>query len=115
MVNTVKSEENVDLIGKNYMLFDINDDGTTQNDKSDIIMRDENNIYIKYADQNNKYEKINDVHFDTNYYVHEINSPDELWNNNKLEVLNDGYFGVGHNVEIKLADESREVKNFKMQ
>lgn len=67
MVNTVKSEENIEKIGKNYTLFDINDDGTTNNNKSDLIMRDDNTVYVKYANQNNIYE---DANYDTDYYVY---------------------------------------------
>ncbi|NCO97581.1 hypothetical protein GW864_00095 [bacterium] len=74
-------------------------------------MRDENNIYIKYANQENIYE---DETFFDEYYVHELDSPDDLRNNSKTEPLNDGYVDIG-DITLKLADEGWEVKNFKMQ
>jgi len=106
MVNTVKSEENVVQIGQKYLQFDINHDN-----KNDIIMRDQNNIYIKYANQENKYGNTN---FSSNYYVYELNDPDDLRNDEKTEPNYDGYVDIG-NIALKLADENREVKNFKMQ
>ena len=116
MVNTVKSEENVMQIWQNYIQFDINNDSNHNdnnptNELSDIIMRDENNIYIKYANQENIYE---DETFFDEYYVHELDSPDDLRNNSKTEPLNDGYVDIG-DITLKLADEGWEVKNFKMQ
>ena len=120
MVNVVKSEQNIEKIGKNYIQTNINNDSTTTIDNSDIIMRDEKTIYIKYANQNNQYGETKNGN--TNFYVHSIESPDELRNDDKTEPLNDGYIDIEaagflnlNKITVKLADESWEVKNFKMQ
>ena len=63
------------------------------------------------ANQENKYGNTN---FSSNYYVYELNDPDDLRNDEKTEPNYDGYVDIG-NIALKLADENREVKNFKMQ
>ena len=118
----VKSEENVLEIGNNYIQTDINKDGNHTNsnsndDNDDIIMWDGNNIYIKYASGDNKYEYGESTNPNPNFYVREFDSPQEITDNNTdgyVDIGADGFFNLSK-VTIKLTDKSREVKNFKMQ
>jgi len=82
-------------------------------------MRDENTVYIKYANNENQYG--DETNANSDYYVFPIDSPNDLRDSEKIEVLDDGYVTIRAagslltKINIKLADESREVKNFKMQ
>ena len=71
----VASEDHIDAIGNNYTLYDINDDG-----EDDIIMRDSNSIYIKYAEQNT-ITNSDQTSYNSQYYVSPVlNDPADLDN-----------------------------------
>jgi hypothetical protein len=50
MVNVVNNATLIAQVGKNYRSIDMNNDK-----KDDMLMRDQNTIYVKYANQNNEY------------------------------------------------------------
>ncbi|MEI8091148.1 MAG: hypothetical protein WCG98_02630 [bacterium] len=50
IVNVVNNEDITAQIGHNYVPGDLNNDG-----KKDILLRDMNTVYIKYADQENEH------------------------------------------------------------
>ncbi len=69
MVNVVNNNNFISNIGKNYLQTDMNNDH-----KDDILLRDANNVYIKYAEQNSEHLSLGGyqltTHF-TNYYVYQ--------------------------------------------
>ncbi|MEI7562318.1 MAG: hypothetical protein WCJ39_00960 [bacterium] len=50
-INVINNNEQSAQIGKQYISIDMNNDK-----KQDLFMRDQNTIYIKYADQNTEYK-----------------------------------------------------------
>jgi len=106
MVNVINSQTQSDLVKDNIVQTDLNNDW-----KSDLLMRDTNNIYIKYAKQNS-------IHtskwwrtiwkFYSNFYSYPaINSPE------KLKADSNAWYIDFNGLEVKVTDENREVKNFK--
>ena len=62
MVNVVNNQTISSQIGKQYLSLDMN------NDKSkDLLMRDTNTVYIKYAKQNDEYVTAGGSHTTTTY------------------------------------------------
>lgn len=75
MVNVVASDQYVQEIGNNYIIHDINQDAA-----DDVLMRDNQNIYVKYANQNfiNNSDKTT---FYNRYYVSQVlQTPEQLEN-----------------------------------
>ncbi|MCF7835432.1 phage tail protein, partial [Candidatus Gracilibacteria bacterium] len=103
MTNVVYEKTFTDKIGKNYVQEDMNKDN-----KKDILMRDNNNVYIKYHSQNEEYP--NTKH-NTKYYIYNY-SLDSYYG---LESITDeGYLSI-QDIDIKIYSEDNEVKNFKMR
>lgn len=113
MINVVNNAIISSQIGKNYLSIDINND-----EKDDILMRDANTIYAKYAKQNPEYLSKNGNHLTshmTRYFPYEgRGNKRRIDNVQELEALTDGYADAG-NIKIKLRDSFSEVKNFKTQ
>jgi len=115
IINVVASEDHIDAIGNNYTLYDINDDG-----EDDIIMRDSNSIYIKYAEQNT-ITNSDQTSYNSQYYVSPVlNDPadlDNLTDNNGYITVSAqwGFLSFTNNISLKIYDKDREVKNFRMQ
>jgi len=62
MVNVVNNEKISSEIGKQYLSIDMN------NDKAkDLLMRDTNTVYIKYAEQNDEQLTAGGSHMTTTY------------------------------------------------
>ena len=81
------------------IMTDINKDG-----KNDLILRDDHEIYIKYRDNNTSYANTD---YYNKYYVYNIPSYNILVNNTN------GCIANINNINVKLCDTNREVKNFK--
>ena len=81
------------------IMTDINKDG-----KNDLILRDDHEIYIKYRDNNTSYANTD---YYNKYYVYNISSYNNLVNNTN------GCIANINNINVKLCDTNREVKNFK--
>jgi hypothetical protein len=76
LINTVYDKTLTDKISKNYYEKDVNKDG-----KIDIVMRDANNIYVKYNEQEDKNAN-SKTH--SNYYASsKISSPEDLAKNDE--------------------------------
>ena len=113
MVNVVNNQKISSEIGNNHLQLDIN------NDKSkDLVMRDTNTIYIKYAKQDDNYRTAGGSNMTTTYtrYFAYQNG-----NKRRLDSMadaaantDDGYATFG-NIKVKIFDTYREVKNFKTQ
>lgn len=99
-VNVVHSKSNYEKIPEYYQQ-DINNDK-----KADLIMRDTNNIYIKYA---NDAESQKNQNFKDYYFL----SPTLKNVSKKYETLSSSF--LRKKEEIKLYDENDEVKNFKIE
>ena len=114
-INVVTSNDHIDAVGDNYSIYDINDDGN-----DDIIMRDSNSIYIKYAEQNTVTNS-DKTTYHWQYYVSPIlDDPEELDNltdANGYVTINSqwGLLSFTNNISLKIYDKDREVKNFRMQ
>jgi len=80
-------------------MTDINNDG-----ENDLILRDDNNLYVKYRNENTEYEN---TQYINDYYKHDISSYKDL-----IDESEDGFVKI-NDIYIKLADDKREVKNFK--
>jgi len=110
MINVVKSENVISQLRDRYFMTDIND-----NKLDDIVMWDNNSIYVKYAKQESEYKNL-----DTNKTFHiyspgifassYIDSYDEILQKTEK---NDWYVDFG-NISVKLSSHYQEVKNFKM-
>lgn len=113
MVNVVNNQKIASEIGKNYLQIDMN------NDKAkDLLMRDTNTIYIKYAKQDDNYRTAGGSNMTTTYtrYFNYQNG-----NKRRLDSMDDaaantenGYATFG-NIKVKIYDTYREVKNFKTE
>lgn len=97
LTKVVYSEPNSDAIGTNYYQTDINKDGT-----NDMILRDNHNIYIKYANQENK--NFNSKSY-SNFYMQKVN---------KLQ-HKETFLQFDKETILKIFDEHEEVKNFDVQ
>lgn len=113
MVNVVNNLSLANEIGKKYIDIDINNDG-----ENDLIMRDSNTVYAKYAQQNNEYLTAGGSHLSTTYtrYFAYQNG-----NKRRLDSMEDaanttenGYANFD-NIKVKIFDTNSEVKNFKTQ
>jgi hypothetical protein len=114
MVNVVMSDQFVQQIWSNYIIHDVNQDNA-----DDIIMRDSQNIYVKYANQNfiNNSDKTT---FHSRYYVSQVlQTPQQLeiiTDNWYLTIMSQGWFlSFTDTLRLKVYDRHREVKNFSMQ
>ncbi len=102
-------EWSVDLANDEYvrefqgksLMTDINDDWA-----NDLLLRDRNNIYIKYRNWNNNYDYNHEDYID-NYYVYHISSYEDL-----LET-SDEWFVKINNIYLKVCDPNWEIKNFR--
>lgn len=115
MINVVASDQYVQEIGSNYIIHDINQDAA-----DDVLMRDNQNIYVKYANQNsiNNSDKTT---FYSRYYVSQVlQTPEQLENitDNRwyLNISSQWWFlWFTDTLKLKVYDRHREVKNFRMQ
>jgi len=107
-VSIVLSETFVDAIENDYYQVDLNNDGN-----DDVLMWDRNNIYVKYYNQDALNTDGNISTVTTNYYKYSIDSWDDL----KSSVDEFGYDEIGNRdtIILKLYDNYREVKNFKLK
>ncbi len=83
------------------LMVDINDD-----EKNDLILWDQNNVYIKYRGWNSNYDN---TEYIDDYYMYHISSYEELINNS------DEWFIKIDDIYLKLCDRNQEVKNFMYQ
>lgn len=106
-INVIKTPEwNINLANQDYVtdfqdrsiMADLNWDG-----KNDLILWNDNNIYVKYRDWNRNYD--NWVYY-KKYYKYNINSYAELFDN-----WEDWFIKID-NIYLKMYDENWEVKNF---
>jgi len=81
------------------IMVDINKDWD-----NDLILRDDHEIYIKYRNNNTSFDN---SEYSNKYYVYNISSYDDLMNNSNNCIVKI------NNMNVKLCDENREVKNFK--
>ncbi|MDD3263232.1 MAG: VCBS repeat-containing protein [Candidatus Absconditabacteria bacterium] len=110
MVNVVRSDSFISNIRDRYFVSDINN-----NNLQDLVMRDNNSIYVKYAKQETQHKntKNNSSLFAyspgifSSYY---INSYDDLL---EKTAKDDGYVDFG-NISVKLTSSVQEVKNFRV-
>lgn len=93
------NEDYVKNFQSKFVLTDINWDN-----RSDLILWDNHNIYIKYRKNNSIYDN---TKYYKSYYMHRIESYDDL-----VSQAVDGYVKI-KDVYVKLVDQNREVKNFK--
>lgn len=111
-INVVNNNEQSLQIGKKYVSVDINNDK-----QKDLFMRDQNTVYIKYAEQNNNYNTKGgnslEKFFDR-YYVYQGN-----FGKRRIDTLQDiqqeKWFAQFGDTEIKILDVMQEVKNFSLQ
>jgi len=103
-VKVVNSAHHGKQIDKNYTMVDLN-----QSWKDDILMRDTNSIYIKYADQDDIVWDDQAVLYITDLYeTNPIQSLDDL----KTRTQNSDWFMTINGEEFKLYTPHYEVKNF---
>lgn len=81
------------------LLVDINND-----DENDLILWDQNNVYIKYRDNNTNHENID---YRDNLYEYRIDSYKDLLDNSEE------WFVKIKDIYVKLCDENWEIKNFR--
>jgi len=107
-INVLKTPEwSINLANKDYvksfqnkiLMVDLNKDG-----ENDLIMWDQNNVYVKYRDSNRVYNNIN---YNNKYYKYSIKSYDKL-----LKDSNEWFVKI-NDIHMKICDRNREVKNFK--
>ena len=83
------------------LMVDINDDGA-----NDLLLRDRNNLYIKYRNWNNNYNYDQEDYIDK-YYLYHISSYKELMDDS------DEWFVKINNIYLKVCDSNWEIKNFR--
>jgi hypothetical protein len=103
-IRVVNSLYNSALIGDNYLIHDFNKD-----QKKDLILRDSNSVYIKYADQNTEYN-YNKNHYTSYYLARNLSSPESLQRFADAR----GYIRI-RDLQVKVYDSFRGIKNFRMQ
>ena len=94
------NEDYVKKFQSNFVLTDINWDN-----RSDLILWDKNNVYIKYRKDNSVYDN---VEYNSVYYKYNIESYDRL-----VSQADNRWYVKIKNMYVKLVDKNREVKNFK--
>jgi len=114
LVNVVMSNDHIQSIGKNYMSHDINGNGS-----KDIIMRDAQNIYIKYANQNSITNSDKTIYHSRYYVSSVLNDPSQLSNitDNRwyIAIVSQWWFlSFTDTLRLKIYDKHWEVKNFRM-
>lgn len=106
MINVLNSQYNAEQM-YDKIIEDFNDDNT-----KDILLRDNNNIYIKYGDQQND-DSAN--HFTRYYKTSTFDNPQELYD----ATDSDGYIsiseGIGQSFKLKVNDTNRSVRNFRIK
>ncbi len=95
IINTFYSNWYLNKVKKKYIYIDINNDWT-----NDMLLFDNNNIYIKYWDEHDIYSEYNN---DSIFYVKNIDK----------NIINKKNFVNINNIELKINDNNFEVKNFK--
>lgn len=111
MINVVKSENFISEIGDNYFMTDMNNDKNSK----DLVMRNNNSIYIKYANQKSEYKNLD---IDKSFHVYSPGLFSSYYIDSYIELLqktdrNDWYVDFW-NISIKLSSQYQEVKNFRM-
>ena len=111
MVNVVNDPVVLGEVQNNYLTTDINNDAA-----DDVLMRDSNSVYTKYAHQDSEHYATNTNHIGSKtrkFYAYEgkfgkrwIDSIQEL-----IDRSNDGYVDI-QDISLKLRDTTSEVKNF---
>lgn len=109
MINVVKSDYYISKIGDKYFETDLNKDN-----KNDLIMRDSNNVYVKYADQKFEHQNIS-TNKSLHVYSPWIFSASYMDSYKQLveKADKDWYVDFG-DISVKLVSNVQEVKNFKM-
>ncbi|MCK9466717.1 MAG: FG-GAP-like repeat-containing protein [Candidatus Absconditabacterales bacterium] len=106
-INVIKtSEGSINLANQEYVtnfqgksiMVDLNGDN-----KTDLILWDNHNIYVKYRDGNRNY---NNEAYNKKYYKYFVNSYEQLFNDGE-----EGFIKINQ-IYLKMYDENREVKNF---
>ncbi len=110
MVNVVKSDSFINAIDDNYFSVDINKNG-----KEDVVMRDNNNIYIKYANQKSEFKNARmykNLHVYTPpvFKFSYIDSYDDLLN----KIVDENGYASFNGILVKVASPAQEIKNFKV-
>lgn len=109
-INTIKTPEwSINLANQDYVtnfqdksiLVDLNWDN-----KKDLILWDNNNVYVKYGDWNRDYD--NGTYY-KKYYKYNINSYEKLFDDGEE------WFIKINNIYLKMYDENWEVKNFEYE
>ena len=106
---SLANEDYLKKFQSQFVLTDINWDNM-----SDLIMRDEHNVYIKYRWWNSNFSG---AKYDSHFYSYHINSYEDLVNNSN----DDGMVGIRYSknwvfkgtINVKLVDVNWEAKNFK--
>lgn len=107
-INVIKTPEwSINLDNKQYvknfqgktLMVDLNKDK-----KNDLIMWDQNSVYVKYRWGNNMHEN---TKYNNKYYKYNIESYEKLLNNSEE------WFIKINDIYLKLCDRNWEVKNFK--
>jgi len=113
MVNVVNSQQVTNTIGKNYLQLDMNNDGT-----KDILLRDANTVYIKYADQHDEQLSPNGNHLTTTYtkyFAYQNGNKRRLDSMDDAAANTDNGYATFGNIKVKIYDTNSEVKNFKTE
>jgi len=113
MVNVVNSQTISSAIGNKYLSLDMNNDGA-----KDLLLRDDNTVYIKYAKQDDEYLTAGGSSMTTTYtdYFAYHNG-----NKRRLDSMDDAKanttkgFATFGNIKVKMYDAISEVKNFKTE
>ena len=104
MINVVSNNDLVQQVGKNYSLYDVNDDSY-----DDVILWDTQSIYVKYAQQNDTNTAGKNT-FYTKYYISPVfDSPADIVD----AVDSHGYLSL-KDILLKVYDTDWEVKNFRL-
>ena len=101
------NEDYTSMFQSRFLLADMNND-----QKNDMILWDDHNVYIKYKAGNTEYPN-EWYNSSSRYYTYHINSYEQLLNDadeNWIVKIRDW---ITHTLKVKLVDENWEVKNFK--
>lgn len=106
MVDVIRSSYLQDQI-QGYSQFDFNAD-----EKKDLLLRTDNQVYIKYANQNVAHKNPTLHTNDTKFYVMPVWDQDDEWSTRTKDT--NGYLTVD-NLSLKVFDQHLSVKNLQVE
>ncbi len=106
MINVLNSQYNAEQM-YDQIVQDFNDDNT-----DDILLRDNNNIYIKYGDQDSD-DGAN--HYTKFYHTNAFDNPQELYDAIDGQWYISIQESIGQSFKLKVADTNRSVRNFRIK